>query len=121
MRTRVVLAGVLDAVVVIVFAAIGRASHHESDPVTESLLTAWPFLAGAAVGWVISLLRGRAPLRVVDALPVWVCAVAVGMVLRHLTGRGVVFSFVVVASIFLGLFILGWRAIAGVIRRREHA
>jgi hypothetical protein len=106
------VAAVLDVVVIVVFAAIGRASHHEANPVLESLATAWPFVVGAGVGWVITwAITKHAPLRVVAALPVWVCAVVVGMSLRHMAGRGVAPSFVVVATIFLGLFLLGWRAI----------
>ena len=37
------------------------------------LLTAWPFLAGTVLGWVVALAwRRRAPLRVRDGVPVWV-------------------------------------------------
>lgn len=114
------VAAVLDLVVIVVFAAIGRASHHESNPVLESLATAWPFVVGAAVGWVITwAVTKHAPLRVRSALPVWVCAVVVGMLLRHTAGRGVAPSFVVVATIFLGLFLLGWRAIAGLVAKTK--
>lgn len=113
------LAALLDVVVIVVFAAIGRASHHEADPVLESLVTAWPFLAGAAAGWGVSwIITRHAPLRVRSALPVWVCAVVLGMLLRHTTGRGVAPSFVVVATVFLGLFLLGWRAIGSLVSRK---
>ncbi|NNG41003.1 DUF3054 domain-containing protein [Flexivirga sp. ID2601S] len=119
---RVLPAAVLDVVVILVFAAIGRASHHESNPVVDALGTAWPFLIGAALGWAVSFAVWReAPLRVRHALPVWVCAVAGGMLLRHLTDRGVAFSFVVVATIFLGVFLLGWRAVASLSQRKASA
>ncbi len=42
----------------------------------------------------------------------WLGTVAVGMVLRVLAGQGTAFSFIVVALIFLGLFLLGWRLAA---------
>lgn len=104
----------LDALVVIVFAGIGRASHHESNPVVDALQTAWPFLAGVAVGWLlVRAISGRLPLEVNTGWPVWLCAVAVGMVLRRLTGEGTAFPFIVVATVFLGVFLLGWRLAAG--------
>ena len=49
---------------------------------------------------------GRCPHRVV----VWVCTVAVGMLLRKATSAGVAASFVVVASAATALLLLGWRA-----------
>ncbi|WP_265446530.1 DUF3054 domain-containing protein [Flexivirga meconopsidis] len=116
---RALPAAVLDIAVILVFAAIGRASHHESNPVVDALGTAWPFLAGAALGWAVSVVVWRvAPILVRHSLPVWICAVAGGMLLRQLTGRGVAFSFVVVATIFLGVFLLGWRAIASFWQRK---
>ena len=69
-----------------------------------------------AVAW-----RRRAPLGVRDGIPVWVCAVAVGMLLRVATGAGTAFSFVVVATVVLGVFLLGWRALAALVRRRRPA
>ena len=39
-------APVIDAALVIVFAALGRASHAEQNPVVGALATAWPFLVG---------------------------------------------------------------------------
>lgn len=117
----VVVAVVLDALVVLVFAGIGRASHHESNPVLDALQTAWPFLVGAAVGWVlVRVVHGRPPLTVRTGWPVWVSTVAVGMVLRQLTGRGTAFSFIVVATVFLGIFLLGWRLVAGLLSRRAR-
>ena len=43
---------------------------------------------------------------------VWVCTVAVGMLLRKATSAGVAASFVVVASTVTALLLLGWRALA---------
>lgn len=122
-RTRggVALAAVLDIAVVLLFAGIGRASHHEANPVLDSLVTAWPFLVGAAVGWLIARLAWQvAPLTVRRGWPVWISAVAVGMILRVLVGRGTEPSFIVVATIFLGLFLLGWRLIAELVGRRTR-
>ncbi|WP_343074634.1 DUF3054 domain-containing protein [Nakamurella aerolata] len=113
-RIPVAGAAVLDAVLIVVFAAVGRASHGESNPVLDALGTAWPFLTGAAAGWVLVLLLRRvAPLSVATGWPVWLLTVAVGMVLRAATGRGVAVSFVIVATVVLALFLLGWRLLAG--------
>ncbi|MEH0109750.1 DUF3054 domain-containing protein [Tersicoccus sp. MR15.9] len=113
-------AAVADAVLVLVFAAIGRASHQEGDAVLGVLTTAWPFLAGAAIGWLL-IRAWRAPTRVwPTGVVVWVAAVAGGMVLRAVTGAGIAPSFIVVATITLAVFLLGWRAVVALIRRRSR-
>jgi len=114
-----VVAFVLDVGLVLLFAAVGRRSHAESGAVLGVLRTAWPFLAGLVLGWVVALgWRRTAPLGVRDALPVWVLTVAGGMLLRVATGAGTALSFVVVATVVLGVFLLGWRALAALARRR---
>lgn len=107
------MAALLDAALIVVFAAIGRASHGESNPVLDALGTAWPFLAGAATGWLlVLLLRRTAPLTIATGWPVWLLTVAVGMLLRSVSGRGVAVSFVIVTAVVLGVFLLGWRLLA---------
>lgn len=116
------LVALVDALLVVVFAAIGRESHDESHPVWGALGTGWPFLVGAAVGWLIVLtVRRTAPLTVRQSWPVWLAAVAVGMLLRRLTGAGIAFSFIVVATIVLGVFLLGWRLLAVLLLRDRSA
>ncbi len=95
-----------------VFVAIGRASHAHGDTVAGMASTSWPFLVGLAVGWIVARAWGR-PLEVVPtALIVWISCVAVGMVLRVVAGQGTAVAFVAVALGFLGLELLGWRALA---------
>jgi hypothetical protein len=119
---RPVAALALDALLVVVFAAVGRASHAESNPVAGALSTAWPFLAGTAVGWlVVRVMRRAWPLDVAPGVTVWFATVAVGMVLRHAVGAGTAPSFVVVASLVLALFLLGWRALGAYAVRRLSA
>lgn len=111
------LGAVADVVLVVVFAAIGRASHQEADPVTGVLTTAWPFLAGAALGWLL-VRAWRAPMRPwPTGVVVWVVTVAAGMLLRAVTGAGTAVAFVVVATITLAVFLLGWRSLAALVRR----
>ena len=114
---RTALGVVIDAVIICLFAAIGRRNHGETSALAGLASTAWPFLAGMATGWMVGLLAfRRPPLRLREGIPVWVCTVAIGMLLRSLTGSGTAFSFLVVATLFLGAGLLGWRALAGLIR-----
>ena len=46
------VAGALDVVAVLIFVAIGRASHDHGETLAGVASTAWPFLAGLGVGWV---------------------------------------------------------------------
>ena len=119
---RIALGLALDTALICLFAAIGRRSHAESGALLSIVTTAWPFLAGMAVGWLVwvSAVR-RAPLRVRDGIPVWLATVAIGMVLRHLTDAGTAVSFTVVATVFLGATLLGWRAVAELITHRRRA
>lgn len=118
---RIALSLALDTALICLFAAIGRRSHAESGALLSVVTTAWPFLAGMAVGWLVSVFAlRRIPLEVRDGITVWLCAVAIGMVLRSLTNAGTAFSFIIVATLFLGAMLLGWRAIRMLIVR-PHA
>jgi peptidoglycan/LPS O-acetylase OafA/YrhL len=121
-RPEIVRAVVLDAALVVVFALVGRASHGEDLAPSGVLGTAWPFLAGGLVGWIVAR-AWRAPSRVVPTgLIVWGVTVVVGMVLRALTGEGVVVPFVITTAIILGILMLGWRAASAlIVRRRARA
>ena len=103
-------APLLDAALVVVFAGLGRASHPEENPLVGALGTAWPFLVGQAVGWALVRWRsGRWPLTVGNGIPVWLCTLVVGMLLRAATGQGTAPSFVLVAATVLALFLIGSR------------
>lgn len=105
-----------DVICVLVFAIVGRSSHGESADLLGVLQTAWPFLAGYAVGLVLA--RGwRAPLARTTGAAVWVGTVAGGMILRALTGAGTAWSFVIVTTIVLGVLLLGWRGIVSLVLR----
>lgn len=107
-----------DVVLVVVFCTIGRRSHAEGLTLTGIAETAWPFVLGTLAGW----LAGRAWRRPTNLYPtgllIWVCTVAVGMLLRKATSAGTAGSFIVVASITTAVLLLGWRAIATVLARR---
>jgi len=121
------LAAVIDVALIVVFALIGRSSHGEANGLLALWTTAYPFLAGWAIAYVTSGAWAR-PLRFwPTGIVAWILTVFVGMAIRVATGQGVVdgdplpISFVIVATIVLGVFLLGWRALArGVIRLRAR-
>lgn len=116
-RRAAVIAAVADAALILLFAAIGRDAHQRGEIITGVLATAWPFLAGAAASW-LALRAWRSPLAVWPAgVGVWLGTVAVGMLLRALTGQTVVLPFVVVALLALGVFLLGYRLLAAAVLR----
>lgn len=121
-RRRALLALLVDVVFVVVFAGIGRATHDGDvlGPGGSGLATtAWPFLAGLLLGWVVSLAWRRPAAPVRTGLPVWAVTLVVGMLLRALSGQGVAAAFIVVAGITLLLFLVGWRGIAALLARRR--
>ncbi|BAX99984.1 hypothetical protein MSTE_04693 [Mycobacteroides stephanolepidis] len=110
--TSVLLSLVLDVIGVLVFCTIGRRSHAEGITLVGVWETAWPFLSGAGVGWLLSRGWSRPTSVAHTGVAVWVCTVLFGMILRRLSNQGVAFSFVIVASLVTALFLLGWRVIA---------
>ncbi|MFD4441317.1 DUF3054 domain-containing protein [Nocardia sp. NPDC058519] len=104
----------IDALLVIVFCAIGRRSHDEA--VLAGLLkTAWPFGLGLILGWGLAVLVARSTR--FDATALWPSGILIwagtfvgGMVFRAISGQGVALSFMIVAASVLALFLLGWRA-----------
>ncbi|WP_067694927.1 DUF3054 domain-containing protein [Nocardia jejuensis] len=111
---------VVDAVLVIVFCAIGRRSHDEAVAV-GLLRTVWPFATGLVVGWVIAVAvaagrEGASAAKRFDGrrlrptgVIIWLSTLIGGMLLRAVSGQGVALSFVIVAATVLALFLLGWR------------
>ncbi|MEV4130245.1 DUF3054 domain-containing protein [Nocardia sp. NPDC049707] len=116
---------VVDALLVILFCAIGRRSHDEAI-FTGLLKTVWPFAAGLAIGWVVAVAvatRGSGEQKArFDGTALWPTGVLIwlgtlcgGMLLRVISGQGTALSFMIVAASVLALFMLGWRAAVKVI------
>lgn len=115
----VALAAVVDLVLVVVFVLIGRTSHGEQESPGGFITTFWPFLVGLAAGWAVAR-AWRRPMSVGHAgIVVWIVTVVVGLLLRLATGQGAPFAFVVVASIVLGAFLVGWRVLLAALDRRS--
>ena len=99
----------VDVICITVFAMVGRSSHQEATDLLGVAHTAWPFLAGCLVGTVLGR-SWRHPFALSSGVAVWLGTVVGGMTLRLLTGAGVQLSFVLIASLVLALFLIGWRA-----------
>ena len=107
----------IDVVLVAAFVLIGRASHNEAP--LGALVTLWPFLAGLAIGW-IGARAWRSPFSLRwTGLTIWAATVIVGMLLRSASGQGIQLGFVIVTTVVLAIFLLGWRGIARLVLRRR--
>lgn len=109
----------LDIALVIVFAASGRASHDEAASLAGTALVAWPFLLALLVGTVLT----RPGRTINEVWPwgviVWLVTVVLGMLLRVVTGGGFAWAFFFVTLGILGLFLIGRRAVAGLLIRNR--
>ncbi|MFD1713414.1 DUF3054 domain-containing protein [Amnibacterium flavum] len=112
-RRSTVLTWLGDLVAVTAFVLIGRGSHDEGP--AGIALTLVPFLVGLQSGW---LLKGRGtPWLIRPGLIIWAGTVLVGLVTRAALGDGTPLSFIIVTTLVLAAFLLGWRAIAAWLRR----
>jgi hypothetical protein len=110
-RIRPWVAALADVAVLVVFVLVGRRNHHEDAGFDGFLRVWWPFAVALVVAWVTTGLW-RAPLAWNRAVAAWVVTVLVGMALRILAeDRELKGAFVVVALLFVGAGMLGWRAI----------
>ena len=107
----------IDLVCVLVFVAIGRDVHSHGLTFTGLASTAWPFVTGLAVGWIVVTFLRSGGAGVTSGVVVSVATVAVGMILRVISGQGTAFAFVMVALGFLGATMIGWRLMVIGVRR----
>ena len=111
-KTVIARAAVLDIVGVLAFVAIGRRNHDEGTGIGAVLSVAAPFLIALAVAWAGSR-AWRAPQSLRAGFTVWATTVVVGLTLRRLVfDHGIATPFVIVATLFLGFVLLGWRLVA---------
>lgn len=110
---------VLDAVLIVGFAAAGRDTHASGMSLTGILSTAAPFLAAWALSWA-GLRAWRNPFRLWPAgIGIWLGTVAGGLFLRWLAGGGVAVSFQIVTLCVLGAFLLLPRILGSLALRRR--
>lgn len=122
MNRRTLLAAALDVASILVFVAIGRREHDEGSAIGGIIATAAPFLIGLGVAWIAVRAWRRRADSILLGIVIWPTTVLVGMVVRNLVfGDGTAPSFVVVATLFTGMCLVGWRAVARSINRRGQS
>ena len=101
----VVTAAFVDVVAVVVFVAIGRRNHNEGTTLSGVLSVAAPFLIALGISW-IGLRTWREPFNRASMVATWVITVVIGLLLRRLVfDRGIATSFIIVATITLGVLL----------------
>lgn len=116
---RAVRSFAFDLIAVVTFVTIGRRNHEEGLTVGGIAETAAPFVIALIVGWVL-MQAWRRPDDWVVGVGIWAFTVAGGMVLRRLVfDEGTAVSFVIVASLFTAVTIIGWRLLATFARHRQ--
>lgn len=109
-RRAVVGAAITDVVAILLFVALGRSSHDEGgNAVTGALSVAAPFLIALAIGWLVAR-AWTSPTAAPTGMVIWVVTIVGGMLLRRFVfDRGTAMPFIIVASAFTLLFLVGWR------------
>ena len=117
---RAAVPAALDLILVVVFVGVGRSFHEEGLTVGSMVVTAWPFVAALALGWLVTR-AWRSPWQVVrPGMGIWIVTVAAGMMLRFIAGFGTAISFIIVTTVVLGVLLLGWRVVARLLVPREE-
>jgi hypothetical protein len=110
----------IDLFVVLLFVGIGRSVHDHGVNVVGTMSTAWPFVCGLAIGWIIVIKQRHSGLSPVDGVIICLVTVLIGMLLRVVAGQGTAFAFVLVALGFLGALMLVWRIGVATLRRGQR-
>lgn len=112
-RKQVAIAAAIDVVSVVAFVALGLKSHHEDGSFLRQLVkVAAPFLIALVIGWLAAR-AWKAPRAVATGVVIWIVTVAGGMLLRHFAfDDSTALAFIIVASAFTLLFLVGWRFVA---------
>ncbi len=101
-----------DMACVLALVFIGTRNHDQDTGVSGVLDVAAPFWIAVVIAWLM-LRAYRTPRAMSTGAAIWIISVSLGMVLRHFVwDRGTAGAFIVVATIFLGATMMGWRAIA---------
>jgi hypothetical protein len=113
------IAALADVAVLLVFVAVGRRSHQEDAGMAGFLRVLWPFAIGLAGGWAVTALY-RTPLAWRRALGACAVTVLVGVGLRIVVqDHDFAPTFVMIASLFIGGCMLGWRGVVASVSRRR--
>jgi peptidoglycan/LPS O-acetylase OafA/YrhL len=110
---------IVDLLLILVFAAVGRRSHDEGSALAGTVTVAAPFMIGYLVA-AVAVRLDRGPRSVRRGVVVALVAVASGLALRGtLFGRGLAPAFVIVAFATITALLVGWRLVAARFRTSE--
>jgi hypothetical protein len=103
---------VADDASIVIFVAIGRKNHDEGEAASGIFRVAAPFLLALLAGWVIAR-AWKEPLSQKSGLLISLTTIVLGMVLRKIVfDDGTATAFIIVATVFLGTLLNGWRLLA---------
>ena len=90
---------------------IGTRNHETDTGISGVLFVAAPFWIATSLAHIAPMLQ-KSKKAEVHVVLVWGYTVAMGMVLRNVVfNRGTAPAFVIVATVFLGITMFGWRAL----------
>jgi uncharacterized membrane protein YbjE (DUF340 family) len=113
---QIALALALDIFSVLLFVAVGRRNHNESAGVSGVVEVALPFLIALICGWLVTR-AWQKPYATKNGVVIWLITVVLGLLLRNLIfNRGTATPFIIVATLVLGVLLVGRRLIMRVIR-----
>jgi FtsH-binding integral membrane protein len=99
-----------DALCVLLMVVIGTRNHKTDTGITGILFVAAPFWIAMSLAHLAPLLQRTAKAEA-HVVVVWGYTVVMGMVLRNTVfDRGTALAFIIVATVFLGITMFGWRA-----------
>ena len=100
-----------DALCVLLLVAIGTRNHETDTGITGILFVGAPFWIALSLAHLAPLLQ-RKNRKDPNTYVVWGYTVVMGMLLRNMVfNRGIAAAFVIVATVFLGATMFGWRAL----------
>ncbi len=100
---------IADVVFLLLFVTIGRNAHKDGISLSGELSTLWPFAVGLLTGWLFIGFTHRTATTRSSGIIIVLWTVMLGMILRVFAGQGTAVTFIVVALVFLSLFLVGWR------------
>lgn len=112
---------IIDFLSVLLFVAIGRKNHKHGFSLSGMTSTTWPFVVGLVSGWLVIVLTQRKATTRSSGIIIAIWTVTLGMILRVISGQGTALSFVIVALVFLLLFLVGWRTLLSLRRKGRRA
>ena len=119
MTKRRFLPFVIDALLIVVFVFIGTRNHDTDKDLAGVLSTSAPFIIGLACGWWAAS-GWKNPFAVQTGIVVWMATVVIGMLLRNfMWDRGTAVAFIIVATVFNALTLIGWRVVRENITQRR--